>query len=430
MRYVYGEARKKVQKNTKGLDLRQSDPAVTLADAALAAAIAAVSAAAVMPKRLPQPRGRLVVIAIGKAAVPMMAATQALRAVAGLVVAPHGHVPEGVGWRGVAIIAAGHPVPDVDSVRAAETALALAASLTADDHLLVLVSGGGSALLAAPVAGVSIADKAAVTRALLRSGATIAEINTVRKALSRIKGGRLAAASAAPVTTWIISDIPGDDPAFVASGPTIADGSTAAMAQAVLDRFGVVPPVSVVAALRRACDAPLLPPAGAVRIVARARDALNAAAHVVRGAGYAVTDLGDALQGEARTVGAEHAALARRLAATGVRHAIISGGETSVTVTGAGGRGGRNLEYALGLALALDGPPGITAIAADSDGIDGSSDAAGARVGPDTLARGGDAAAYLAANDAHGFFAAIGDLVVTGPTLTNVNDIRVILIEG
>ena len=399
-------------------------------DAALAAAIAAVSAAAVMPKRLPSPRGRLVVIAIGKAAVPMMTAVQAQRMVTGLVVAPHGHVPEGSGWPGVAIIAAGHPVPDADSMRAADAALAVATSLAADDHLLVLLSGGGSALLAAPVAGVSLGDKAALTRALLRSGVAIAEINTVRKALSRIKGGRLAAASRAPVTTWIISDIPGDDPALVASGPTIADGCTAAMAQAVLDRFGVVPPASVAAALRVPGDVPAPTPTGDVRIIARARDALKAAVRVVHDAGYAVTDLGDALQGEARILGAEHAALALRLAAAGGRHAIISGGETSVTVMSDSGRGGRNLEYALGLALALGGAPGITALAADSDGIDGSSDAAGARVGPDTLTRGGDAAAHLVRNDAHAFFAAIGDLVVTGPTLTNVNDIRIILIDS
>ena len=410
--------------------MQASPEPADVCDAAFAAAIAAVSAVAVMPTNLPTPAGRLVVIAIGKAAMPMMAAVQVQRAVTGLVVAPHGHIPAGVGWAGVAIIAAGHPVPDADSLRAAEAALALAASLAAEDHLLVLVSGGGSALLAAPVAGVALADKAAVTRALLRSGAAIAEINLVRKALSRIKGGRLAAASRAPVTTWIISDVPGDDPALVASGLTIADGSTAAMAIAVLDRLGVVPPASVAAALRRNGDAPVVLPIGNVRIIARARNALDAAARVVRAAGYAAIDLGDALQGEARVLGAEHAALALRLAKAGGRHAIISGGETSVTMTAAGGRGGRNLEYALGLALGLDGAPGITAIAADSDGIDGSSHAAGARVLPDTLIRGGDAAAFLAGNNAHAFFADIGDLVVTGPTLTNVNDIRVILIEG
>lgn len=409
--------------------MRANTGAAAIGDAALAAAIAAVSASVVMPAELPEPAGRLVVIAVGKAAVPMMAAVQARRAATGLVVAPHGHVPAATDWPGVEIIAAGHPVPDADSVRAAEAALALADGLAPDDHLLVLVSGGGSALLSAPVAGISLADKAEVTRALLRSGAAIAEMNMVRKALSRIKGGRLAAASRAPVTTWVISDVPGDDPALVASGPTLADASTAAGAIAVLERFGVVVPASVAAALRDAGEMPVLAANGDVRVIARARDALDAATRIVRDAGYAITDLGDAVEGEARLVGADHAALALRLAGAGDRHAIVSGGETSVTVSGSGGRGGRNLEYALGLALALNCAPGVTAIAADSDGIDGSSDAAGARVYPDTLARGGNAAAFLAANDAHGFFAAIGDLVVTGPTLTNVNDIRVILID-
>ena len=412
--------------------MRSSAGSDATCDAALAAAIAAVSAGQAIPADLPRPSGRLVVIAVGKAAVPMMAAAQARGdgQITGLVVAPHGHVPVGTGWPGVEIIAAGHPVPDDESVRAAVAALTLAARLAANDHLLVLVSGGGSALLAAPVAGVSLADKAAVTRALLRSGAAIAEINSVRKALSRIKGGRLAAACRAQVTTWIMSDIPGDDPALVASGPTIADGTTPAMARAVLTRFGIVPPASVAEALDRGDPVAVAASGGAVRIIARARDAIDAAARVVRDAGYAVTDLGDAVQGEARCVGAEHATLALRLARAGGRHAILSGGETSVTVAAAGGRGGRNLEYALGLALALDGAPGIDAIAIDSDGIDGSSDAAGARVRPDTLQRGGDAAAYLARNDAHGFFAAIDDLVVTGPTLTNVNDIRIILIDA
>lgn len=431
MRYLYVEAPGKASKNVKGKKLRHHVPVVTaadVADSALAAAIAAVSAAAVFPANLPRPVGRLVVIAIGKAAIPLMAAAQARAAVTGLVVAPHGHVPAGSGWPGVAIITAGHPVPDGNSVIAADAALALAARLTADDHLLMLVSGGGSALLAAPVAGVSLGDKAAVTRALLRSGAAIAQINAVRTALSRIKGGRLAAACRAPVTTWIISDIPGDDPALVASGPTISTSSSLAMAQGVIDRFGIALPAAVAAALRDPANSPPALRNGDIRILARARDALDAAGRIARHAGYAVIDLGDALAGEARDLGAEHAALAVRLARQGGRHAIISGGETSVTVVATGGRGGRNVEYALGLALALDGAPEITALAADSDGIDGSSNAAGARIGPDTLARGSDAAAFLAANNAHGFFAAIGDLVVTGPTLTNVNDIRVILV--
>jgi hydroxypyruvate reductase len=395
--------------------------------AGFAAALAAVAVDRVMPAALPVPAGgRLVAIAIGKAAVPMMAAAQA-RASAplpGLVVAPHGHVPPGTGWPGVEIITAGHPLPDAMSLVAGERALALAAGLGAGDHLLMLVSGGGSAVLAAPVAGVSLAEKVAITAALLRSGAAIAEINTVRQALSRIKGGRLAAAAApAAVTTWIMSDIPGDDPALVASGPTIAGGGGDA-ARAVLDRFGIAAPVALAG--------PVPVAAGDVRIIASARAALAAAGQLLAAAGYAVTDLGDALQGEARALGADHAALALRLAGTGRRHAIISGGETSVTMAANAGRGGRNLEYCLGLAIALGGAPGITALACDSDGIDGSSHAAGAHIGPGTLARGRalglDAAAMLAANNSHGFFERLGDLLVTGPTLRNVNDIRIILV--
>lgn len=387
------------------------------------AAVAAVSAEVVMPHDLPVPTGRLCVIAIGKAAAPMMTAAQARSRVPihGLVAAPHGHVPPGFGYAGVEVIAAGHPVPDANSVRAGARALALAGALGADDHLLMLVSGGGSAVLAAPVAGLTLAEKAAVTTALLRSGAAIAEINCVRRALSRIKGGGLAAACAAPVTTWVISDIPGDDAALVASGPTLRGG--VGDARVILAHYGVGLPAGTVLSPPPAMEN------GAVRIIARARDALDAMGQMAADWGYTVTDLGDDLQGEARVLGAEHA----HLALCGGRRAIISGGETSVKVRGIGGRGGRNLEYTLGLALALDGAAGVSALAADSDGIDGSSYAAGACVYPDTLARaralGLDAAAYLAANDAHGFFAALGDLVVTGPTLTNVNDLRTILVD-
>jgi glycerate 2-kinase len=401
------------------------------------AGIAAVDAAAAMPRRLPvvAGNGRLVVIAIGKAAVPLMAAAQGRSGgpLPGLVVAPKGHVPAGTAWPGVTIITAGHPVPDADSLVAGEAALALAAGLHADDHLLMLVSGGGSALLAAPVPGVTLADKAMVTRALLRSGAAIAEINLVRKALSRIKGGRLAAVAApARVTTWIVSDIPGDDPALVASGPTVAGGGSLAEAQAIVAHYGITAPDGVARALAGPANEPPAAGSSTATIIARPRDALDAIGRMAAAQGYTVVDLGDDLEGEARELAAAHGALALGLAARGGRHAIISGGETSVAMVGSAGRGGRNLEYALGLALALDSAVGIAALAADSDGIDGSSDAAGAYVGPDTLARatvcGLDAAAFLAANDAHGFFASIGDLVVTGPTLTNVNDLRVILV--
>ena len=386
-----------------------------------AAAVAAASADAVMPRDLPVARGRLCVIAIGKAAAPMMAAVQARSAVSvhGLVVAPYGHVPAGFGYAGVEVISAGHPVPDAASECAGERALALVAALRADDHLLMLVSGGGSAVLAAPVAGLTLDEKAAITAALLRSGAAIAEINCVRRALSRIKGGGLVAACAAPVTTWVMSDVPGDDAALVASGPTLRGGF--GDPGVILTTYGIVLPAGVgVAQARNGAN-------GAVRIIASARNALDAVGRMASDMGYAVTDLGGDLQGEARVLGAQHAVLAR----SGGRRAIVSGGETRVKVRGIGGRGGRNLEYVLALAIALDGAPGVTALAADSDGIDGSSNAAGAWIGPDTLARGWalglDAAAYLAANDAHGFFAGLGDLVVTGPTLTNVNDVRVIL---
>ena len=408
------------------------------------AAIHAVSPDQVMPATLPQPlHGRVVALAIGKAAASMMRAAQkrAKTPLGGLVVTRYGHLGKGkAAWPGVEVIEAGHPFPDDNSVRAARQALALAGQLQAGDELLVLLSGGGSALLALPASGVTLADKQRTTRALLKSGATIAEINCVRKHLSRIKGGRLAvAAGAARVTTWIISDIPGDDPSFVSSGPTVPDQTTLEQARDVLAKYGVEAPASVWRALEdRANETPepdsLGLAGGETRVIARARDAIVAAGKKARELGYQVTDLGDQLQAEARHLGASHAALARRLAGDGQPRAILSGGEATVTVRNPKGRGGRNLEYPLGLAIALDGAPGIWALACDTDGIDGTEDAAGAIVTPDTLARatthGLDPAAALSENDAYGFFAALGDLVVTGPTLTNVNDFRAILIEG
>jgi len=397
-----------------------------------------------MPKKIPAPpHGRVVVIAVGKAAAEMMRVAQ-IRASApltGLVVTRYGHLPVGgTGWPGVEIIEAGHPFPDENSLRAAQRALELAADLDAGDQLLVLLSGGGSALLAAPTRGVDLADKQATTRALLQSGATIAEINCVRKHLSAIKGGRLAvAAGAARVTTWIISDVPGDDPSFVASGPTASDHTSLAVAREILAEYGIVPPPNVAMALNDPTNetpaADTLGLAGGETVViARARDALAAAGRRAVELGCAVTDLGDQLQAEARHLGAGHAALARRLAADGRKRVIISGGETTVAVVNRKGRGGRNLEYLLGLAIALDGTPGIHALACDTDGIDGTETAAGAIVTHDTMARarllGLDAAAHLAGNNAYLFFEALGDLVVTGPTLTNVNDFRAILIEG
>ena len=398
-----------------------------------------------MPRELPlSPHGRTLAIAVGKGAAAMMQVAQARakgRALDGLVVTRHGHLsPGGAAWPNVEVIEAGHPYPDEHSVRAAHRALDLARSLEAGDRLLLLLSGGGSALMAAPAAGLTLGDKQAVTRALLQSGATIEEINRVRKHLSLVKGGRLAvAAGHAAVTTWIISDVPGDDPSFVSSGPTVADLSSLGEAREIVARYGIALPPAVAVALDDPANETPAPDslglAGAeTRVIARARDALRAAGAEAAARGYQVTDLGDQLQAEARHLGASHAALTRRLASQGGRRAIISGGETTVTVVNKAGRGGRNMEYCLGLAIALAGQPGVWALACDTDGIDGTEDAAGAIVTPTTLARaaakGLDPARFLADNNAYLFFEALGDLVVTGPTLTNVNDFRAILIDG
>lgn len=406
-------------------------------------AVASVSARAAMPKSLPAPpHGRQVVIAVGKAAAAMAktAAERSSGPISGLIVTRYGHLLDGATPPGFEVIEAGHPFPDQSSVRAADRALEIARGLGAQDQLLLLLSGGGSALLAAPAPGLTLADKQEVTRALLRSGATIAEINCVRKHLSKIKGGRLAvAAGRAKVVTMIISDVPGDDPSFVSSGPSVADHTTLDTAREILTRYGIIPPPAVLEALSDpsnetpAADSLGLA-GGEITVIARARDALAAAGRMAAEAGCAVTQLGDQLQAEARHLGASHAALARRLAADGQRRAIISGGETTVTVVNPHGRGGRNLEYLLGLAIALDGEPGISVLACDTDGIDGTENAAGAVVVPDTLERarrqGLDPHEHLRSNNAFLFFEALGDLVVTGPTLTNVNDFRAILIDG
>lgn len=385
--------------------------------------------------------GRTLVIAVGKSAAAMtsVACTQLKGELTGLVVTRHGHSgPPHALPPNFEVIEAGHPVPDAESLHAATRALDLAHGLGRGDRLLMLVSGGGSALLTLP--GVTLADKQVVTQALLRSGATIGEINSVRKHLSLIKGGRLAVAAApAQVTTLIISDVPGDAPSCVASGPSVADTTTLDEAREVIARYGIAVPASVTTALTDPGNE--TPPADAlglagstVRVIAVARDALNAARHHAEAQGFKVTDLGDHLQAEARYLGAAHAALARRTAADGQKRVILSGGETTVRVTNPHGHGGRNLEYLLGLAIALDGAAGIHAIACDTDGIDGTEDNAGAIVSPDTLARaralGLDAQAMLDANDAYPFFKALGDLVVTGPTRTNVNDLRAILLHA
>jgi glycerate 2-kinase len=319
----------------------------------------------------------------------------------------------------------------------AQRALDLACALGAEDQLLVLLSGGGSAVAAAPAPGVTLADKQATTHALLRSGATIAEINGVRKHLSRLKGGRLAAAAApARVTTWIIADVPGDDPFLVASGPTVADRTDLAMARAVVAHYGIPISTSVARALADpanespASDSPGLAEAD-VHILGGADNALAAAVRRAGERGLAVNGLGDWLDGEARQLGANHAAIAQSIGGQLRPALLLSGGETSVRLRGQSQRGGRNLEYLLALAIALDGAPGISAIACDTDGIDGASDAAGAMVFSDTLARasalGLNARDHLERHDSHAFFATLDDLVKTGPTLTNVGDFRAIL---
>jgi hydroxypyruvate reductase len=423
--------------------LREDDARATLL-ALFEEALRAVSPSVVMPAEMPHsPHGRTLVIAIGKAAGEMMrvARERARGQLEGLVVTRYGHLPKtGADWPGVEIIEAGHPVPDKNSLRAARRALELAHQLEPGDQLLVLLSGGGSALAAAPAEGVTLEDKQRMTQKLLRSGATIGEINCVRKHLSAIKGGRLAvAAGAARVTTWLISDVPGDDPSFVSSGPTISDQTSLEDAREIIARYGIEMPPHVEQALDdRANETPAADSlglaGGETRILAKAKTALAAAARLAAAHGITVTDLGDLLQAESRYLGASHAALARRLANDGQRRVILSGGETTVTVANPDGRGGRNLEYLLGLAIALNEAPGISALACDTDGIDGTDNAAGAIVQPDTLARARaldiDPAEHLAQNRAYDFFAALGDLVVTGPTLTNVNDFRAILIDG
>ena len=401
----------------------------------LDAALASAQPAQCLPPHLPEPpAGRTVVVGAGKAAATMAQAVEDHwdGPLEGLVVTRYGHrVPT----ERIEVVEAAHPVPDAGGREAAARILSLAEGLGKDDLALCLISGGGSALLTLPAPGIELADKQAMTGALLRSGAAIDEINCVRKHLSAIKGGRLGAAChPARVVSLLISDVAGDDPAVIGSGPTVPDPTTFADALAVLRKYGIDEPAALIRHLASRAEEtpkegdPRL--AGAeTRMVATPAMALAAAAEAARAAGYEPVVLGDALKGEARALAREHARLARDAAPGTV---LLSGGEATVTVTGAG-RGGPNAEYALALALALDGAPGIFATACDTDGIDGTEDNAGALVTPDTLARAGeageDAAARLAANDAYGFFAGIGDLVMTGPTLTNVNDFRAILVS-
>jgi hydroxypyruvate reductase len=370
--------------------------------------------------------------------------------VGGFTTAPHG-TPEALsGARPsvIDIVTARHPTPDAASQKAAERSLALASQAAERDLMLVLLSGGASALWAAPAAGLALADKTALSRGLLKCGADIHEMNTVRRHVSRIKGGRLRKATAAPMLTLAISDVPGDDPATIGSGPTVPDPTTLADARAVLARrrsamqaLGLTLPLAVDAALADPANETPKPgdPAFATaeyRIIATPAASIAAAAALARRQGYDVVDLGDALTGEAREVAQAHARLAREAKAAGRRTAIISGGELSVTVRHAQGRGGRNQEYALALAIALDGLPGVAALAADTDGIDGGTgqvtDPAGATIDTSTLAtaRHLDAQKFLDNNDATSYFEVAGGLIVRGPTQTNVNDFRVILIDA
>jgi hydroxypyruvate reductase len=407
-----------------------------------------------MAQHLPRPpKGRTVVLGAGKAGGSMAQALEALwpqdAPLSGLVVTRYDHIPprpEGLARR-LEVVEAAHPVPDAAGLAAAERILALTEGLTEDDLVLCLISGGGSALLTLPAEGIDLAEKQRINKALLESGAAINEMNCVRKHLSRIKGGRLAAAChPAKVVTLTISDVPGDDPSIIASGPTVPDASTCADALAILNRYRIEVPASVRVALE---DGSLETPkpgdprfAGhEVHMIATPRQSLQAAAAAARAAGIAAHVLSDEIEGESREVGKVHAAMARAVARHGEPFAkpcvILSGGETTVTIRprqpgAAKGRGGRAGEFCMGLAQALQGQEKVWALAADTDGIDGVEDNAGARVSPDTLARAAGKSLrisdHLDRNDAYGYFSALGDLVITGPTHTNVNDFRAILI--
>lgn len=409
-------------------------------DAALAAADPAKRLASALPER---PKGRTLVVGAGKAAASMARAVEAAwdGPLEGVVVTRYGH---GAPTKYIRVVEAGHPMPDEAGQKVAAEILALARSLGPDDLLLALISGGGSALLSLPAPGISLEDKRGVTSALLRSGATIGEINTVRRQLSAIKGGKLAAAAyPARVHTIAISDVPGDDPCAIASGPTVPDRTGPEDAIAVLKRYDIPMNVAVTKLLTREVPPPpeqaRLFDRADYRFIARPLESLLAAAHAAQADGISPLLLGDAIEGEAREVGRAFAGIARSIAEHAVPlpapAVLLSGGETTVTVRSQGrsqGRGGRNAEFALGALLALDGFPNIWGIACDTDGIDGSETNAGAQFSPDSLKRaleaGLDPMAKLLANDAWGLFDGIGDLIVTGPTLTNVNDFRALLV--
>ena len=406
-----------------------------------AAAIAAADPGVSLARQMPSPpRGRTIVDGAGKAAASMARAVEAAwpGELSGVVVTRYGH---GAPTSRIEVVEASHPVPDAAGEAAARRILDTVRGLDSDDLVLCLISGGGSALLALPAPGLTLADKQAVNRALLKSGASIGEMNCVRRHLSAIKGGRLAAAChPAKLVTLLISDVPGDDPRDIASGPTVADPTTCADALAILDRYAVDVPPAVRAHLTSGAGETIKPHDSAlgspdVRFVATPRMALEAAAAVARSEGVQACILGDAIEGEAREVGKVMAGIALSVARHGLPVSppcvLLSGGETTVTVRGAG-RGGRNVEFLLGLGAALAGHPNVYALAGDTDGIDGIEENAGAVLTPDSASRAASLGLSLAdaldRNDGHGFFEALGDVVVTGPTLTNVNDFRAILI--
>ena len=415
--------------------------AVRLLQEAFQTAVAAANPARTLPEHLPPlPKGRLVVVGAGKAAAGMARATETFYGerypgvkLGGLVITRYGHAELPVPTEQLKVIEASHPVPDAAGVAATEEILALAEGLGKDDLLVCLISGGGSALLCAPD-GVTLSQKAALTEALLRSGADITEMNTVRKHLSRVKGGGLArAAFPARVVSLIVSDVAGDELSVIASGPTVPDSSTSAEARAVLERYGLEPPSHL-------SSAPETPKPGDPvfervqnHLIVSAQGMLSATATFFRERGVKPLILSESVTGEARDIAKMHAAIARQVRTHGQPLeppcVLLSGGETTVTVRG-DGRGGRNCEFALSLGLELNGLAGVYALAADTDGIDGTEDAAGAVVTPQTLASMGRAEAqrYLDNNDAYSFFERTGGLIRTGPTLTNVNDVRMILV--
>jgi len=408
-----------------------------------AAAIDAAQPALCIPRYLPEaPRGRLVVIGAGKASAAMAQAVERHwpGQLIGLVVTRYGYA---VPCERIEIVEAAHPVPDTAGLQAARRIRELVGNLSPDDTVLCLISGGGSALLPLPLDGISLEDKQVLSRELLKSGASISEMNCVRRHLSAIKGGRLGAAChPAKVVTLLISDVPGDNPCDIASGPTVGDATTCEDALAIIRRYGITLPDHVSELLESGrgesvkSDDPRL--AGSeVHLIATPQSALEAAAHVAQAAGLVPHILGDSIEGEARDVGKVMAGIARQTALRGQPFqapcVLLSGGETTVTLRGSG-RGGRNVEFLLSLGVALDGLPGVHALAGDTDGVDGVEEIAGAYLAPDSLARAWAKGIHpkdaLANNDGHGFFGALGDSVVTGPTLTNVNDFRAILITG